>query len=72
MLRETYGGDIDLLDAFTGGLAEGDEMLSRDVLGELLRVCAWLHLARTCGIMRRMQKFGSVIRGKFLKPNDIL
>lgn len=36
LLEATYGGDIELLDAFTGALAEGSDSSSHGVLGDLL------------------------------------
>lgn len=38
LLEEAYGRDIDLLDSFTGALAEGNNLSSTAVLGDLLQV----------------------------------
>ncbi|CAM9989530.1 unnamed protein product [Ascophyllum nodosum] len=37
LLEEAYGGDIGLLDALTGALAEGSNMSSSSILGDLLQ-----------------------------------
>ena len=38
LLEEAYGDDIGLLDALTGALAEGSNMSSSSILGDLLQV----------------------------------
>lgn len=38
LLEEAYGNDLDLLDAFTGALAEGSGDASNGFMGELLQV----------------------------------
>lgn len=38
LLEDAYGGDVALLDALTGALAEGSGMSSTKIVGDLLRV----------------------------------
>lgn len=47
MLEDAYGGDIGLLDALTGALAEGSNMSSDAVLGDLLQVSKELQTRET-------------------------
>lgn len=38
LLENAYGNDIELLDAFTGALAEGSNLSTTAIVGDLLQV----------------------------------